>query len=82
MGGRGSSSGLKQKSNLFDIPKVTGAQLKKLNRQQLETLTTAIYANRAVASGLSQAEGIRRAKLLMDGNTDNQLRKYIKKYGG
>lgn len=86
MGGRGASSGLGggsgKKEKLFSIPKVTGAQLKTMSRKQLETMATAIYANRAVKSGMSQAEGVHRAKSLMSGNTDAQLRKYIKKYGG
>lgn len=85
MGGRGASSGLGggsgTKEKLFSVPKVTGAQLKKMNRKQLETLATAIYANRATKSGMSQDEGVRRAKSLMSGNTDAQLRKYISKYG-
>ena len=86
MGGRGASSGLGggsgTKEKAFSIPKVTGAQLKSMGRKQLETLATAIYANRAANSGISQAEGVRRAASLMSGNTDAQLRKYIKKYGG
>ena len=85
MGGRGASSGLaggrSAKEKAFSIPKVTGAQLKAMSRKQLETLATAIYANQAVKSGLSQAEGVYRANSLMSGNSDAQLRKYIKKYG-
>lgn len=85
MGGRGASSGLSSGSGTrekpFSVPKVTGAQLKAMSRKQLETMATAIYANRATKSGLSQAEGVRRASSLMSGNTDAQLRKYIKKYG-
>lgn len=82
MGGRGASSGLKSKEKLFSIPKLTGSQLKSMSRKQLESVATAIFSNRSIRSGLSQAEGIRRARLLMSGNTDAQLRKYIKKYGG
>lgn len=81
MGGRGASSRLGKKEKAFSIPKVTPAQLKKMSRSQLETLASAIYANEAVKSGLSQAEGVRRASSIMDGNTDAQLRKYISKYG-
>lgn len=85
MGGRGASSGLGggsgAKEKAFSVPKVTGAQLKSMSRSQLETLAAAIYANRATKSGLSQAEGLHRARSLMSGNTDTQLRKYIKKYG-
>ncbi len=85
MGGRGASSGLGgglgTKEKAFSIPKVTGAEIKAMSRKQLETMSTAIFANDAVKSGLSQAEGVRRATLLMDGNTDAQLRKYIAKNG-
>lgn len=86
MGGRGASSGLSggsgTKEKLFNVPKVSSAQLKSMSRRQLITMATAIFANGAVKSGLSQAEGVRRATLLMDGNTDVQLRKYIKKNSG
>ena len=88
MGGRGSSSGLAAgqtkttaKETPFNIPKVSSSLLKSINRSQLETLAAAIYANNAMKSGLSQAEGVRRARALMSGNTDAQLRRYIKKYG-
>ena len=85
MGGRGASSGLGggsgTKEKLFSIPKVTGALLKSMSRKKLVTMATAIYANDAVKRGLSQSEGVRRATLLMDGNTDAQLRKYISKHG-
>lgn len=82
MGGRGAASGLKSNNSPFSIPKVSGSDLKKMSRKQLETMATAIYANRSMKSGLSKSEGVRRAKSLMSGNTDAQLRKYIKKYGG
>ena len=85
MGGRGASSGLGggsgAKEKLFNVPKATGAQLKKMSRKQLETMATAIYANRAIKSGMSQAEGARRGESLLSGNSDTQLRKYIAKYG-
>lgn len=80
MGGRGAASGLGS-PKLFSVPKVTGAQLKAMGRKQLETMVTAISANRSVKAGLSQAEGVRRANALLDGNTDAQLRKYISKHG-
>lgn len=80
MGGRGSSSGLR--SGGGGLTKVSASDLKKMSRKQLERAATSIFANRSVKSGLSRAEGTRRAKLLMSGNTDAQLRKYIKKYGG
>lgn len=85
MGGRGASSGLgggsAKKEKAFSIPKVTGTEIKSMSRKQLETMATAIYANRAIKSGMSQAEGVYRARSLMSGNTDAQLRKYIAKYG-
>ena len=83
MGGRGSSSGLGGGSSIrekpFKIPKFTTALLKNMSRQQLETLAGALSANRALESGLSLAEGLRRFELLKDGNTDAQLRKSIAK---
>lgn len=79
MGGRGASSGLGAKEKPLKIPKFTGAQLKNMSRQQLETLAAALSANRALESGLSLAEGLRRFELLKDGNTDAQLRKSIAK---
>lgn len=82
MGGRGSSSGLNGSEKPFSIPKVTNQQLKGMNRKQLETLATAIYANKSMAAGKTKADGISRAKSLMSSNSDAQLRKYIKKYGG
>lgn len=52
--------------------------IKKLDRKQLEHYATDIFARKQ--KGLSYEEGVRRAKALMDGNTDAQLRKYIVKY--
>lgn len=52
--------------------------VKKLDRKQLEHYATDIFARKQ--KGLSYEEGVRRAKALMDGNTDAQLRKYIVKY--
>jgi hypothetical protein len=52
--------------------------VKKLDRKQLEHYATDIFARKQ--KGLSYDEGVRRAKALMDGNTDAQLRKYIVKY--
>lgn len=82
MGGRGSSSGLTSQKNTIDIPtKFTKAELKKMSRTQLEKIATAIYAKRAMSSGLTHEEAVRRARALMDGNTTAQLQKYVNKYG-
>ena len=66
---------------LSKIPTFTKASISKMNRSGLETLATAIFANRATSQGLSIQEGIHRAKSLMSGNTTAQLRKYFLKYG-
>lgn len=97
MGGRGASGGGRSgsvgsgtavksrtsggKPASIKIPTFTKASISKMNRSGLETLATAIFANRATSQGLSIQEGIRRAKSLMSGNTTVQLRKYVLKYG-
>lgn len=97
MGGRGASGGGRSssvgsgtavksrtsggKSAFIKIPTFTKASISKMNRPGLETLATAIFANRATSQGLSIQEGIHRAKSLMSGNTTAQLRKYVLKYG-
>lgn len=86
MGGRGSSGGGTGRigggsggggNSPISIPKLTKAAIGKLGRADLETLATAIFTNNALKQGLSKAEGIRRAKSLMSGNTTAQLRKYV-----
>lgn len=83
MGGRGSSGGGAGRigggsgNSPISIPKLTKAAIGKLGRADLETLATAIFTNNALKQGLSKAEGIRRAKSLMSGNTTAQLRKYV-----
>lgn len=51
--------------------------IKRLSRKELEHYASDIYARKQV--GISYDEGIRRAKALMDSNTDSQLRKYVLK---
>jgi len=64
----------------FTVPEgLKESDVKGMKRKDLETLATAIYANKAMESGIDKAEGVRRAKSLMSGNTDAQLRKYIVK---
>ena len=79
MGGRGSASsiGAGKRDTPFSVGKYSAKQLKGMGRGDLEKLATAIFANKAMAGGLSKAEGVRRASSLMSGNTDAQLRKYI-----
>ena len=97
MGGRGANGGVRSgsagnktsfksykgsgTSDYFEIPKLSKADVATMNRSQLETFATAIFANDAVAQGLSIQEGVHRAKSLMSGNTTAQLRKYVLKYG-
>jgi len=61
--------------------KFTSAEIDSMNRKQLETAAKAIYTKVNTARGLTESEALRRANSLMDGNTDAQLRKYIKKHG-
>lgn len=69
-----------KKPDKFDVPSnITSKSLKAMKRGDLETFATAIYANKAMESGLSKEEGVRRAKSLMSGNTTAQLIKYIEK---
>lgn len=68
----------KKHGETFEIPNVSDSDINKLPRKELETLAVAIYANKAKKQGLTISEGVRRARLLMNGNTDTQLKKYIK----
>ena len=64
----------------FSVPSgLKEADVKGMKRKDLENLATSIYANKAMEQGLSKEEGVHRAKSLMSGNTDAQLRKYIVK---
>lgn len=83
--GTGAAGGSRKnagKSTSIDIPTFSKASINKMSRSNLETLATAIFANKSMAQGLTAQEGTRRAKSLMDGNTTAQLRKYVLKYGG
>lgn len=51
--------------------------IKRLSRKELEHYASDIYARKQVS--IRYDEGVRRAKALMDGNTDSQLRKYVLK---
>lgn len=80
MGGRGATlTKPSESSQPFSVPKIGTALLKALSRKDMEAIATAIYANNAMKSGLTKAEGVQRAMSLMSGNTDAQLRKYIAK---
>ena len=52
-----------------------------MSRSKLESVATAVFIKQNVKLGLSPAEAERRAKLLMDGNSAAQLKKYIKRHG-
>ena len=61
--------------------KFTTKEIGSMNRTQLETVAKAVYVKVNTARGLTESEALRRANSLLSGNTDAQLRKYIKKYG-
>ena len=67
----------------YSIPKgsTNPKLLKKIGRDNLEFLATQIFINENTKRGLTEAEADYRARSLMSGNTDNQLIKYIVKYG-
>ncbi len=62
------------------IGKFSAKDLKGMSRKNLETLARAVFINRSKKTGLSQSEADYRARALMSGNSDAQLRKYIVKY--
>lgn len=87
MGGRGSSSGARgsNKSNGKTFAnlntKFTTKQISSMSRSQLETAAKAVFVKMGMKQGLSASEALYRASSLMGGNSDAQLRKYIKKNG-
>ena len=87
MGGRGSASGkgggaANSKSSWQNMnTKFTSKQISSMSRSQLETVAKAIYIKVNMARGKSESEALYSATGLMPGNTDAQLRKYIKRYG-
>lgn len=76
--GGGSSTATKA---LPTSTKYTTKEIGSMSRSKLESVATAVFIKQNVKRGLSPAEAERRAKLLMDGNSTAQLKKYIKKYG-
>jgi len=62
------------------VQKATDAQLKAMSRSQLESAARAVAPNQAASLGISEKEALERFDLLLDANSDAQLRKYIKKY--
>ena len=91
MGGRGSSIGGSKKTesnkktggqNLLSMnTKFSSKQVDAMSRSQLETAARAIFIKQNMRMGLSASEADYRARSLMSGNTNAQLRKYIKRYG-
>ncbi len=89
MGGRGATSNIGGKTNggseksneaLLSInTKFTSKELNSMSRSQLEIVARAIYIKQNPR--LSVGEADLRARSLMSGNTDKQLKSYIKKYG-
>lgn len=78
-GGGGGAAGGSSENTPLTIPKITPAQVNKLSRSQLETLAASLYVNEGLKQGLSKSEALYRARSLMPGNSDSQLRKYIKR---
>lgn len=83
MGGRGSSSKMSSsRASVTNVnTKFTSKELSSMGRSQLESVARAVFIKQNVARGLTTEEASRRARLLMGGNTDAQLRKYIKRHG-
>lgn len=85
MGGRGSSGSRgnvgsnKNNSARVTIKKFSSNDLKSMNRKSLEIAARAVFVKNNVSSGMSNSEADYRARSLMSGNTDAQLRKYILK---
>lgn len=87
MGGNGSGSasksGSKKSGSAFASinTKFSTKAISQMNRSQLETVARAIFIKQGLTQGLSADEADWRARSLMSGNTDAQLRKYIKRNG-
>lgn len=82
-GGRGGASGLGGGAIAKALDtNFTPKQIDSMSRSQLETVAMAVYVKKNAGAGLSTAEALRRARLLLDGNSTAQLRKYIKKNKG
>lgn len=90
MGGRGATSGFAggtkiQKGAIGGSANTktnySTKEINTMNRKQLENVARAIYVKKNTALGLSTSEADYRARSLMSGNTDAQLRKYIKRNG-
>lgn len=80
MGGRGSSGGKSSGSRASVVnTKFTATELKMMTRSQLETVARAVFIKQNPR--LSAAEADYRARSMMSGNSDAQLRNYIKKRG-
>ena len=80
--GGGSSPESKAASKIASVnTKFSTAQINSMSRSELETVARAIYIKQNMARGLSASEADYRARSLMSGNTNAQLKKYIKKYG-
>lgn len=86
MGGRGSSSNMSggggSRTSVMNMnTKFSSKEINSMNRSQLETVARAVFVKQNVARGMSVEEANHRAVLLMSGNTDAQLRKFIRKNG-
>ncbi len=83
MGGRGGSSRMSSGgASVANVnTKFTSRELSSMGRSQLESVARAVFIKQNMARGLTAEEASRRAGLLMNSNTDAQLRKYIKRHG-
>lgn len=61
--------------------KYTMAELRGMGRPELERTARAVAAEHAADMGIAEAEALRRFDMLVDGNSDAQLRKYINQHG-
>ena len=84
-GGRGGSSGGGAGKATEPILKMntkfSAKQLSTMGRDKIATIAKAVFVQQNVARGLSATEALKRANMLLSGNTTPQLRKYIQKHG-
>lgn len=78
MGGRGSSSNIGETLMSIDT-KFTTKEINSMTRSQLETVARAVFIKQNPK--LTAAEADYRARSLLSGNSNSQLKSYIKKYG-
>ena len=80
-GGSGGSRGSAPPAILQVDTKFTTREINQMTREQLENVARTVFIKQNVARGLTLEEADYRARSLMSGNSDAQLRKYIKRNG-